>query len=256
MKLIEKDKLELRKAFFLEAFGREVETMAIVSFGHCNFKCSYCKRDGQFTDENGDIRNTFDCTLDELKALVDNAVVRGRRIRLSGGDPCTCIQESVQIAQYIYAKYKQKISIAHNGSYPNLVKFLMPYLDYVAIDLKSPYPDVFSKITGCHNGEEMIRRSLLTQKMCTSSGVLVDVRTCVFDHTPVEELLKIAELITAENVLDNLFWTLRVYTPVEDCEYKQPALDKVRAYIAELKAQYPQLKIGMRNKWEGGFSFF
>lgn len=256
MKLIKKDKLELRKAFFLEAFDREVETMAIVSFGRCNFKCSYCKRDGQFTDDNGDIINTVDCSLDELKALVDDAVAKGRRVRLSGGDPCTCIQESVQIAQYIFDKYHQKISIAHNGSYPNLVRFLMPYLDYVAIDLKSPYPDVFSEVTGCSDGDEMIKRSLLTQKLCTSAGVLVDVRTCVFDHTPLEELLRIAELITAENKLDNLFWTLRVYSPVEGCGYKQPALEKIKGFIAEIKAKYPKLKIGMRNKWEGGFNFF
>lgn len=256
MKLIKKEKLELRKAYFLEAFNREVETMAIVSFGRCNFKCSYCKRNGQFTDENGDIIDTVECSLDELKTIIDAEIAKGRRIRLSGGDPCTCIKESVEIAHYIDEKYGKKISIAHNGSYPNLVRFLMPNLDYAAIDLKSPYADEFARITDCGNGQEMIERSVLTQKLCTENEVLTDVRTCVFDHTPLQELLDIAKLITAENNLDYLFWTLRLYSPVSGCAYQAPSLEKMKEYIGIIKEKYPTLKIGMRNKWEGGFAFY
>lgn len=39
---------EIRKAYFLKAFGREPEDMLIISMGACNYNCPYCKRDGQF----------------------------------------------------------------------------------------------------------------------------------------------------------------------------------------------------------------
>ena len=46
---------EVRKAYFLQAFGRPVEEMAIFSFGACNYNCPYCKRDGQFKGEGNQI---------------------------------------------------------------------------------------------------------------------------------------------------------------------------------------------------------
>lgn len=256
MKLLQKDKIEIRKAFFLKAFGKEIENMSIISFGRCNFNCCYCKRDGQFKDENNNIIHAVDCSLDELKNIVQNEIAKNRRIRLSGGDPCMFQAESLEIAQFVWENFGQKISIAHNGSCPEFVKKLLPYLDYVAIDLKSPYADEFSNITGMKNGEFWIKNSLLSQEYCTNNNVLVDTRTCVFNHTGFDELKAIADLIVQKNNLKNLFWTIRCYNPVKDCDYQTPNRDVLLEYIQKIKEIYPDLKIGIRAKWKGGFEFF
>lgn len=256
IKLLQKDKIEIRRSFFLKAFQRDVEDMSIISFGSCNFNCSYCKRDGQFKDDNNFIINSVDCTFDELKEIVGNEIRKNRRIRLSGGDPCMYMQESIKIAEFVWENFGQKISIAHNGSSPEFVRRLLPYLDYAAIDLKSPYPDKFSQITGMKNGEELIRKSLLSQEYCTNNKVLVDTRTCVFRQTSLEELKNIARLITQNNNLDYLFWTIRCYKPVKGCEHHEPDREELIGHIKEIKKVYPDLKIGMRTRWKGGFEFF
>ncbi len=256
IKLLQKEKIEIRKAFFLQAFQREIENMSIISFGRCNFNCCYCKRDGQFKDKNNNIINAVDCSWDELKDIIRTEIAKDRRIRLSGGDPCVFQKESLEIAKFIWDEFGQKISMAHNGSCPEFVKKLLPYLEYVAIDMKSPYPDKFSKIVGLKNGEALIKNSLLSQEYCTNNDVLVDVRTCVFEHTTPEELKTIAALITQKNNLKNLFWTIRCYNPVKGCDYHAPDKDILLSYIAEIKNLYPDLKMGMRAKWKGGFEFF
>lgn len=89
---------EVRKAHFLKVFDRPVELMQIVSFGSCNFHCPYCKRDGQYIDSNGNIYTAkeydFNTVLEEL-LQVDN------RIRLSGGDPCMHVKDSLAIAKAV-----------------------------------------------------------------------------------------------------------------------------------------------------------
>ncbi len=230
--------------------------MSIISFGSCNFNCVYCKRDGQFRDNNNEIINSVECSFEELKDIVKKEIEKGRRIRLSGGDPCMYVKEALGIAQYVKNNFNQKISIAHNGSCPNIVKFLSSYLDYVAIDLKSPYPEEFSQITGMENGMDMIKRSLQTQKICTTQGILTDVRTCVFKHTTLQELKDIAQMVVQNNDINNLFWTVRCYSPIESCSFEAPEKEVFLQYMQEIKKEFPQLKIGMRARWEGGFVFF
>ena len=120
---------EIRKAYFLKAFGREPEDMLIISMGACNYNCPYCKRDGQFKGNGNSILNAYDVAMDEIFGVIDKHVAAGHRIRLSGGDPCMFPAESLQIAKYCWDKHGQKISLAHNGSSPSLISSLLPYLD-------------------------------------------------------------------------------------------------------------------------------
>ena len=105
------------------------------------------------------------------------------------------------------------------------------------------------------NGQEMIGRSLTTQKFCTHNGILTDVRTCVFKHTTLQEFKDIAKLICEHNNTDYLFWTIRCYSPIKGCDYQAPEKDLLLKYAKETKKDFPMLKIGMRARWKGGFIF-
>lgn len=130
------EKPEIRKAYFLKDFNRTVEDMMIMSFGSCNYDCPYCKRDGQFKDENNNIVRSSDYSWDLIKTRLDDSAGKGMKVRLSGGDPCMYPKESLQIAEYMSREHNQKISIAHNGGSPKFVEKILPYLDYAAIDIK------------------------------------------------------------------------------------------------------------------------
>jgi pyruvate formate lyase activating enzyme len=239
---------EVRKAHFLKVFNRKPEDMQIISFGKCNYNCPYCKRDGQFKNENGNIIYSYDVTMEQVKKVIDTAISKGRRIRLSGGDPCMFIEESLHIAKYVMKKHGQKISIAHNGSSLKLINQLLPYLDYVAIDYKGGTAGEIAYRSNTKEKEDSIETILKIIDVCKQNNVLCDVRTVVFGDTSYISLLSIAEELQK---YDNVFWTLRKYVKVEGCNFKEASVDLVRKYVDELKTTYDSLNIGMRDKWTG-----
>ena len=250
MKLLNKRKLEMRKAYFLKAFEKEAEEMAIISFGACNFHCPYCKRDCQYIDAEGNVIKTRDVSMSELKEMIDSEIARGRRIRLSGGDPCAFPKQSLEIAKYVFETYGQKISIAHNGSSLKFVETLIPYLEYVAIDYKAYDFESMRKITGVKN-PKMQQEEII--KLCSENNIIVDLRTPVFGDTTKKDLLKIASLI---NNYKNVFWTLRKYNKVQGCDFPVPEMDFVVELAKFIKDEYPSIKVGTRNYWKGGFEIY
>lgn len=237
---------EIRKAFFLTAFGRPVEDMLIISMGACNYNCPYCKRDGQFKGDGNAILNAYDLAMDEVAHIIDRHISDGHRIRLSGGDPCMFPRESLQIAKYCAERYGQKISIAHNGSSPSLIRSLLPYLDYVAIDFKGATPEEIARRSNTTINPSSIDNIMQVIEMCQQSGVLVDVRTVIFGDTTIDDLMRIAGRLTGHN---NIFWTLRRYSPVDDCDFL-PSPDDIRSMADYLSNTYV-LPVGYRDKWIG-----
>ena len=249
-------KPEVRKAYFLKAFGRAEESMAIFSFGACNYNCPYCKRDGQFKSDGGQILRARTYSWGEIKTHLDRAVAAGQRIRLSGGDPCMFPKQSLQIAEYVWNEYGQKISIAHNGSSPALVEELLPYLDYAAIDVKGATDESLARRAGLKPGRGRVERTLGVIETLAAADVLVDARTCVFGDTSREELLAIrAVLLDVARSNGGVFWTLRKYNEIASCDFVPGDATLIKAYAEELAT--PELKVGFRDKWTGAtFSIF
>ncbi len=251
---------EIRPLYFYKAMGREVEDARIISFGACNFSCPYCKREGNFRAADGSIISAVDCTIEDLFAVVDDAIAKGQVVRLSGGDPVVFPEASLAIARRVKEK-GGRLSIAHNGSSPRFVKKLLETgaLESAAVDLKAPRHE-FGLRAGLKNGtgEKMYERSIETQDILSASGVLVDVRTPIFSTTTVDDLLEMAADIVRGGRGDNEFWTLRIYKPVVGCDWEPPrSIEYVVWMIGQIKAEYPNLKIGLRAKWEpSGFLYF
>lgn len=237
---------EIRKAYFLTAFGRPVEDMLIISMGACNYNCPYCKRDGQFKGNGNAILNAYDLPMGEITRIIDRHISDGHRIRLSGGDPCMFPRESLQIARYCSERHGQKISIAHNGSSPSLIRSLLPYLDYVAIDFKGASPEEIARRSNTTINPGSVDNILQILDMCQQSGVLVDIRTVIFGDTTIDDLMRIAGRLTGR---DNIFWTLRRYSPVDDCDFL-PSHDDIRSMADYLSNTYG-LPVGYRDKWIG-----
>lgn len=248
---------ETRRADFLRAFNRPVEVTRIVSFGSCNFHCSYCKRDGQFTNADGSIVRSVPVEMDELKDILRPAIERGERIRLSGGDPVMFPKESLEIAKWVYGKFGEKISIAHNGSSLRFARSMAPYLEYAAIDLKGHSPRELAFRAGISEvaGEQMLRSTLEVQDFLSESGVLVDVRTPVFGDTSLDAIYKMAEMITEDGDSSKEFWTLRAYKKVRGCDWLEPAAGTLEQWAQLVSGDSPELPVGIRSKWSGQKKF-
>jgi pyruvate formate lyase activating enzyme len=244
--------LETRPAYFLTAFGRPVENMAIISFGSCNLNCPYCKRAGQFRDENGKTIKLRETNWTTLQKLIDNAIQQGKRIRLSGGDPCMYPDESLHIAKYILNTYGQKVSVAHNGTSLKYVERMAKYVEYVAIDFKGGYPETYSKRAAISElqAAKYINETKKIIEFCANCNILIDIRTCVFNDTEWSELQKIADFINSLNA-SNVFWTLRQYSLVPTCDLLPIELGKLQSIAMKLNNNYPLIKIGIRSKWLG-----
>jgi len=235
-----------------------VETTRIVSFGSCNFHCAYCKRDGQFTNSDGSIVHSVPVTMAELKQILRPAIERGERIRLSGGDPVMFPRESLEIAKWVMGEYGKKISIAHNGSSLRFAQSMAPYLEYAAIDLKGANGAELALRAGlpsAESGEHMLRSTLEVQDYLSEAGVLVDVRTPVFGDTPLDDLYRMAEMITLDGDSSKEFWTLRAYKKVRGCDWLEPSQDTLDQWAQMVSEEYPTLPIGLRLKWSGQKKF-
>jgi pyruvate formate lyase activating enzyme len=249
---------EIRPLYFYRAMGMDVRNARIISFGACNFACPYCKRDGAFRDKCGDIINAADVTLEGIFCVCDDAHAKGQVVRLSGGDPVVFPQVSLAIAKYMWETYGAKISMAHNGSSPEFARKMAPYLESAAIDLKA-VPVEFGMRSGLapEQGERMYGRALQTQDMLSDAGVMVDIRTPVFATTTLDDMLQLAGDIVKGGRADHEFWTWRMYSPVRGCDWQPPHKEAVIWMIGEVKKVYPDLKIGLRAKWEpNGFMYF
>ena len=237
---------EIRKSYFLRAFGRIPENMLIISMGACNYNCPYCKRDGQFKGNGNSILNAYDVSMEEIFRIIDRQISLGHRIRLSGGDPCMFPAESLQIARYCMDNHGQKISLAHNGSSPALIHSLLPYLDYVAIDFKGATPDEIARRSNTDINQSSVDNILQIIVMCQLAGVLVDVRTVIFGDTSLGDLDSIGHMLSGHN---NVFWTLRKYNPVIGCDFLQADND-IRVIADRLSNTY-NIPVGYRDKWTG-----
>ena len=104
----------------------------------------------------------------------------------------------------------------------------------------------------------MYDRSLETQRVINKAERLLDVRTPIFSTTTVDDLLHMAKDIAYDKDLSKVFWTLRLYKPVSGCDWEAPRnKESVIWMIQKVKESFPDLKIGLRAKWEPeGFLYY
>ena len=235
-----------------ESFTNDLPTTRIIGFGDCNVACPYCKRDCQFIDSDGNVIAAVNIQVRDLFGLADGAIDRGEIVRFSGGDPVKFPRETLAVAEYVYRRYGEKVSIAHNGSGVAWAKKLAPMLSSAAIDLKA-VPKRMGEIMGVPQalGERLYGLSLKTQRIITAAGAILDVRTPVFGDTPLAEMMRLADDIAA-NDPSRTFWTWRMYKAVKGCDWVVPEKGHLFEMMKAVSAEFPRLWMGVRAKWQRG----
>ena len=102
---------------------------SVIFMPHCNFRCGYCHNQDVV---DGNVDRKLDDVLKELAQ--DQKIISS--VCISGGEP-TLHPELATIAKEL-KKQGFLLKLDTNGSNPYLLETVLPYLDYVAMDIKGP----------------------------------------------------------------------------------------------------------------------
>jgi pyruvate formate lyase activating enzyme len=178
----------------------------------CNLRCGFCHNwriavdpKPPFLQEAMALR-----ILESRKKYVDAVVV-------TGGEPCM----HKELPRFL-AKLKKRgfqVKLDTNGFYPEVLEECLPYVDYVALDVKTA-PEKY-KLLGAKNTSGLLR----TVEMLKTGKVAYEFRTTMVPEIlTVEDVNKICELtkgaktyalqqFVPQDTLDKRFEALKPYAP-------------------------------------------
>lgn len=192
---------------------------AIVFTCGCNFRCGYCHNPELIVVKNEPAWTTagFFEFLNTRKGKLDGVVI-------TGGEPC--IQNGLIdfIKQIKDMGFLVKLDT--NGTYPQVLKEVLPFVDYIAMDIKAPLYK-YKNITKVNIDTEKIKESI---NIIMNSGVEYEFRTTVVksqldkkDFEAIGELIKGAEKyylqkFVPSKILDPNLISEKTYSDNEFCE--------------------------------------
>ncbi|HHT82947.1 MAG: anaerobic ribonucleoside-triphosphate reductase activating protein [Christensenellales bacterium] len=174
---------------------------AVIFFGGCNFDCWFCHNRWLLSVDNlydiEEILKRIETNKDFLDAVV-----------LSGGE--ATLQNSRELIELIkrIKAMGLKVKLDTNGTNYQTLKELLPYLDYVAMDIKAPLSK-YREIT-CIDDNQMI--SLKNSINLLKSGEI----DCEFRTTFIPTLTKDDILEIAHTLKGCRHYYLQQYVPVPD----------------------------------------
>ena len=192
---------------------------AIVFTYGCNFRCGYCHNPELIVMKNEPawtIAGFFEF-LNTRKGKLDGVVV-------TGGEPCLqkgLIDFIKQIKDMGFL-----VKLDTNGTFPSVLKEVLPFVDYIAMDIKAPLYK-YKTITKVNIDTEKIKESI---NIIMNSGVEYEFRTTVVksqldkkDFEAIGELIKGAEKyylqkFVPSKILDPNLISEKTYSDNEFCE--------------------------------------
>ncbi len=184
----------------------------------CNLRCPYCHNwrivldpKPPFLHEEAALK-----ILESRQKYVDAIVV-------SGGEP-TIHKELPRFLKKLKEK-GFKVKLDTNGFYPQVLEQCLPYVDYIALDIKTS-PRKYSQL-GANDTTELVQ----TIAMLKTGKVDYEFRTTVVPNfVESEDVLQIGEMakgaktlafqqFVSEDALDNTFRSLKPYSLEKISEY-------------------------------------
>lgn len=158
---------------------------AIVFTQGCNFRCGYCHNPELIVLRNEPARTTagFFEFLETRKGKLDGVVI-------TGGEPC--LQNDLIDFIKDVKSMGFLVKLDTNGTFPDKLQKSLPYIDYIAMDIKAPL-DKYSEITRVNVNCENIQKSIDIIMNC---GIDYEFRTTVLkSQLTFGDFEKIGELI-------------------------------------------------------------
>ncbi len=165
------------------------KTAATIFCGGCNLRCPFCHNGSLVKNpiENKSMEAEVLEYLEKRKGVLDGVCI-------TGGEPLL----QVDLVDFI-KKVKAmgfSVKLDTNGALPKKLNDVIPYIDYIAMDVKSSFKN-YSLATGAEIDSEIFKESI---DLIKNSGVDHEFRTTAVKgiHTK-EDFIEIAKYLKGEN---------------------------------------------------------
>jgi len=160
---------------------------AVIFTQGCNFRCPYCHNPKLVYPELFTNPIPWEEVFDFLKKRRD--LLEG--VVLCGGEPT--LQEDLLESVLKLRSLGYAVKLDTNGSNPEVLARVLPYLDYVAMDIKAPFGPAYRRACGTPVDDYDTRRSML---LIRASGSRYEFRTTAHPRfMPVQEAERIRKIL-------------------------------------------------------------
>ncbi|MEM2679125.1 MAG: anaerobic ribonucleoside-triphosphate reductase activating protein [Candidatus Hadarchaeales archaeon] len=143
----------------------------VVFMSGCNMRCPWC--------QNPDcVLGRVKMEIEEVLRTIERSIPMIDAIILSGGEPTLHPQECFEIL-----KFGKKLgllgALETNGTQPEVLREILPYLDFLAVDVKAPIsdPNLYSLVAG---GVRVDTGKIVESlKIAMDSGIELEPRTTI-----------------------------------------------------------------------------
>lgn len=177
---------------------------AIVFTQGCNFRCGYC--------HNPELINSKEQAWSVPAFLEFLKTRKGKldAVVITGGEPC--LQKDLPKFIKEIKKLGFLVKLDTNGNYPQVLNKVLPYVDYIAMDIKAPL-EKYGKITNVKVNADDIKKSI---DIIMNSEKNYEFRTTVVKSLLSEDdILKIGDLIFGAQC-----YYLQKFVPSKILDYK------------------------------------
>jgi len=171
----------LHKYSFLDYPGK---ISCVIFVQGCNWKCSYCHNKQLWEEKSGELtKKGIFKFIEKRKSILEGIVI-------SGGEPT--IQTDILSFIKELKQFNLPLKLDTNGSRPDVLETLLPYVDYIAMDIKTCLErDKYSKVCGTSVNLNNIKRSadLISKKFRQYHFRTTDDRSLISEEDK-KQLLK------------------------------------------------------------------
>jgi pyruvate formate lyase activating enzyme len=213
--------------------GKDVFSPSIFLEG-CNLRCPFCMNSRLVT---GKVESKVDI-LEVKNFVIQN---KSEWLMIGGGEPtCILLDSLIELLKEIKS-WGCKIGISTNGVNHDVLINIMNYLNYVALDFKSPDPDCYDKISTVPNSYRnmLSSRGFLESTQKFSKDFDYEIRTTLYPpFINQESLKKIGKFINRQDK-----WFLQQFRCNknmidENCKNIQPYSDEQIEKLLSIAKEY------------------
>lgn len=215
---------------------------AVLFLQGCPWRCIYCSNPQllEFRKPTEQDKENYEYVLDLLKKrtkILDAVVFSGGEATAQSENIITAIEEIKEFATHF------KFGLHTNGCYPEKLETLLPYIDWVGLDIKAP-TEKYEQITCVKGSGEQAFRSL---DLLLKHNKSFEVRTTA-DPTVLTkaDIVDIAKRVTAAGVKH---YAVQRYRPVDRDNPNNPPSTAIMQFFtdkefeAELKSIVSELEL-------------
>ena len=199
---------------------------AVIFLQGCPWRCIYCSNPHLFefrkpTDSDTENWYYVRDLINKRKKIIDAVVFSGGEATAQSDGIIQAIQEIKEFAPHL------KFGLHTNGCFPEKLSTLLPYIDWIGLDIKAPR-EKYAQITRVSNSADTAYQSL---ELVRNSGKDFEVRTTA-DPTVLtkEDIIAIATELSKIGIKH---YAIQRYRPVKKDDPKNPPATAITQFFTD-----------------------